>query len=135
MTQESSGVIASQSQDPFTPDCPGREVFNHITNRWALLILAALRDGPLRFHLLRDRVGGISEKMLSQTLKVLGRDGLVHRSVEPTIPPQVSYELTEIGAELSEQFADLIQWMGRRVPDILLAQQTHDEAMSGRPRQ
>lgn len=132
MTVTMAHVEASQSQDPFTPDCPGREVFNHITGRWALLILAALRDGPLRFHLLRDRVGGISEKMLSQTLKVLGRDGLVHRSVEPTVPPQVSYQLTEIGAELSEQFAGLIGWMGRRVPDILAAQQRHDQAADRR---
>ena len=85
----------------------------------------------MRFHLLRDRVGGISEKMLSQTLKVLGRDGLIRRSVEPTVPPQVSYELTEIGAELSEQFAAIIGWMGRRVPDILAAQQKHDEAADG----
>ena len=122
-------TVASQSEDPFTADCPGREVFSHITSRWAFLILAALGERPMRFHLLRDRVEGISEKMLSQTLKVLVRDGLVGRSVEPTIPPQVSYELTDIGAELSEQFAGLIRWMGQRVPDILAAQRTHDEAL------
>ncbi len=115
------------SSDPFTADCPGRDIFNHVTSRWALLILASLSEKPMRFHVLRDRVDGISEKMLSQTLKTLCRDGLVHRSAEPTIPPQVTYELTTMGIELAGHFAAVIQWMGRRVPDILVAQSRHDE--------
>jgi DNA-binding HxlR family transcriptional regulator len=132
MSETTSSAAPSLAESPFTPDCPGREVFNHITSRWALLILAGLGNGPMRFHLLRDRVGGISEKMLSQTLKVLVRDGLVRRSVEPTVPPQVSYALTEVGAELSVHFAGVIQWMGRRVPDILVAQREYDAALRER---
>lgn len=117
---------AGSSRDPFTPDCPGREIFNHITSRWGLLILMALGSEPMRFHVLRDRIGGVSEKMLSQNLKTLTRDGLITRIVEPTIPPKVSYQLTSIGSELSEHLHGLLRWMGRRVPDVLQAQERYD---------
>jgi DNA-binding HxlR family transcriptional regulator len=110
----------------FTVECPGRAVFNHIVSRWGLLLLVTLRDGPLRFHLLRDRIDGISEKMLSQTLKLLVRDGLIRCFVEPTIPPRVTYELTPIGGELAEPLRDVIERLGRLVPDILAAQVDYD---------
>lgn len=113
--------------NPMTADCPGREVFNHITSRWSLLILMALGDRPLRFHELRDSVDGVSEKMLSQTLRVLGRDGLISRSVLNTRPPQVTYHLTEMGQELSDHFNQLIGWMGRRISDVLRAQFEYDK--------
>ncbi|MCP2165716.1 winged helix-turn-helix transcriptional regulator [Goodfellowiella coeruleoviolacea] len=118
--------------DPFNTDCPGRAVLNHVTSRWGTLVLAALWDGPLRFHVLRDRIGGISEKMLSQTLRVLTRDGLLDRVVEPTRPPQVSYELTAIGREVAERLTGLVDWIRLRMGDILAAQQRHDRA-SGTP--
>jgi DNA-binding HxlR family transcriptional regulator len=110
----------------FTAECPGRAVFNHITSRWGLLLLVTLGEGPLRFHLLRDRIEGISEKMLSQTLKSVVRDGLVRRLVEPTVPPRVTYELTPIGAELAAPLRDVVERLGRFVPDILAAQQAYD---------
>lgn len=78
-----------------------------------LLLLVTLGEGPLRFHLLRDRIEGISEKMLSQTLKALVRDGLVRRLVEPTIPPRVTYELTPIGGELAAPLREVIERLGR----------------------
>lgn len=101
-------------------------MFNHIASRWGLLLLVTLGEGPLRFHLLRDSIEGISEKMLSQTLKFLVRDGLVRRLVEPTIPPRVTYELTPIGGELAAPLRDLVGRLGRRVPDILAAQVAYD---------
>lgn len=107
-------------------DCPGREIFNHITSRWALLIVIALGEAPLRFHVLRERVEGVSEKMLSQTLKTLARDGLVTRHVEPAIPPQVSYDLTPMGRELSDLFQRLILWIGKNFTDIADAQARYD---------
>jgi DNA-binding HxlR family transcriptional regulator len=110
----------------FTAECPGRAVFNHIASRWGLLLLVTLGERPLRFHLLRDSIEGISEKMLSQTLKFLVRDGLVRRLVEPTIPPRVTYELTPIGGELAAPLRDLVGQLGRRVPDILAAQVAYD---------
>jgi len=110
----------------FTAECPGRAVFNHIASRWGLLLLVTLGEGPLRFHLLRDRIEGISEKMLSQTLRSLVRDGLVRRLAEPTIPPRVTYELTPIGGELAAPLRELVERLGRFVPDILAAQQAYD---------
>ena len=77
--------------------------------------MVTLGEGPLRFHLLRDRIEGISEKMLSQTLKSLVRDGLVRRLVEPTVPPRVTYELTPIGGELAAPLREVIERLGRLV--------------------
>lgn len=113
--------------NPMTQDCPGREVFNHITSRWAMLIFVALHDGPQRFHAIRDGIEGISEKMLSQTLKTLARDGLVLRLVEPTVPPQVSYELTPQGEDLARQLQGLVQWLGENINVIVAAQRKHDK--------
>jgi len=119
-------IVLQAEAIAFTVECPGRAVFNHIASRWGLLLLVTLGEGPLRFHLLRDRIEGISEKMLSQTLKSLVRDGLVRRVVEPTIPPRVTYELTPIGGELAAPLRDVIERLGRLVPDILAAQLAYD---------
>jgi DNA-binding HxlR family transcriptional regulator len=119
-------INPEQEAIAFTVECPGRAVFNHIASRWGLLLLVTLGEGPLRFHLLRDRIEGISEKMLSQTLKSLVRDGLVRRLVEPTIPPRVTYELTPIGKELAAPQRELIERLGRLIPDILAAQLAYD---------
>lgn len=85
----------------FEEDCPSRVVLNHVASRWGVLILTSLHGGPMRFHELRDGIGGISEKMLAQNLRLLARDGLVERSVEASTPPRVSYALTPLGRELS----------------------------------
>ncbi|WTW99937.1 helix-turn-helix transcriptional regulator [Streptomycetaceae bacterium NBC_01309] len=107
------------ASDAFNSDCPGRMVFEHVTNRWGMLILAALGDGPLRFYLLRDKIGGISEKMLSQNLRELARDGLVEREVEPSAPPKVTYSLTPLGRELSGHLNVLLGWIALRTPEIV----------------
>jgi DNA-binding HxlR family transcriptional regulator len=91
-----------------------------------VLVLCALADGPQRFHLLRDRIGGISEKMLSQNLRLLVRDGLVDREVAPTSPPQVTYALTPMGTELAGHLRGLIAWIAARSADITAAQDHHD---------
>src|SRR4051794_41199760 len=83
--------------DAFNSECPAREVLEHITSRWGMLILAALGEGPRRFSELHVTIGGISEKKLSQTLRTLVRGWLVPPTVEPTPPPPVSYELTPPG--------------------------------------
>jgi DNA-binding HxlR family transcriptional regulator len=107
-------------------DCPGREIFNHLTSRWGFLVLLALADGPLRFHALRDCVEGVSEKMLAETLRTLVRDGLVTRTVNPTIPPQVTYALSELGQEVAPLLGEVRSWLARRVFDVLLAQRRFD---------
>ncbi|WP_246491866.1 winged helix-turn-helix transcriptional regulator [Actinomadura alba] len=111
--------------DAFNTDCPGRAVFDHVTNRWGMLILAALGDGPMRFHQLRDRIGGISDKMLSQNLRALAGDGLIQREVEPTSPPQVFYTLTALGQELAAHLQGLLDWIALRTHDIVAAQHQH----------
>ncbi|WP_395966652.1 winged helix-turn-helix transcriptional regulator [Actinomadura sp. 6N118] len=112
--------------DVFNSDCPGRAVFTHVTSRWGMLILAALHDGPLRFYLLRDRIGGISEKMLSQNLRELVRDGLVDRRVEPSVPPKVFYSLTPLGQGLAASLRGLLAWIGSHTTDVIAAQRRHD---------
>jgi len=101
---------------------------DHVTSGWATLILASLVAGPHRFSELNAKIGGISEKMLSQNLRTLVRDGLVKRTVTPTVPPQVSYGHTPLGADLTVQLWGLVSWIGNHTNDILEAQVRHDAA-------
>ena len=114
--------------DRFHPDCPGHVLFRHATSRWGIVLMTALRPGPQRFHRLRDRVGGISEKVLSQNLRELVRDGLVTREVEPTSPPRVTYALTSLGSQFVARLGAVLEWVGDRVPDVLDARRRYDEA-------
>ncbi|WP_433196615.1 winged helix-turn-helix transcriptional regulator [Nocardia sp. CA-107356] len=127
-------VVRSQVQPPawqgisdaFNSECPAREVLDHITSRWGMLILTALGGGPLRFSELHGIIGGISEKMLSQTLRTLVRDGLIARTVEPSTPPRVSYELTALGQGLTESLHLFLDWIRRHTPEVMAAQHSHD---------
>lgn len=119
-------LVWREGSDAFNSDCPAREVLDHITSRWGVLILTALSEGPLRFSELHGRIGGISEKMLSQTLRTLVRDGLVERRVEPTTPPRVSYELTELGEGLTESLRQFLDWIRRHTAEVVAAQHRHD---------
>lgn len=104
--------------DPMHSDCPGRDVFKLVTGRWTLLILWALRSGPMRFHRIRDTVEGISERVLSSTLKELGRNGLIDRHVEPSVPPRVSYSLTQCGEGLLDVMDRLTNWIASELAYI-----------------
>jgi DNA-binding HxlR family transcriptional regulator len=127
-------VVRSQVQrdvwqgisDTFNSECPAREVLDHITSRWGMLILTALGGGPQRFSELHATIGGISEKMLSQTLRTLVRDGLISRTVEPTTPPRVSYELTELGQGLTESLHQFLEWIRQHTVEVVTAQRRHD---------
>lgn len=112
--------------DVFAQDCPSRHAMEHVTGRWGILALVALRDGAVRFNALRRRVSGISEKMLAQTLQTLERDGFVLREARPTIPPRVDYSLTPLGRETANDLFALIEHLEGRMPDILLAQERYD---------
>lgn len=96
--------------DPFDPRCPSRSVLDAIADRWALLVLAALAGGPLRFSQMRERVGGISHKMLAQTLRALTRDGLLTRSAATAGRPRVEYALTPLGAAAAAPASALVGW-------------------------
>lgn len=99
----------------FHTDCPARDMVDHVTSRWGIWVLISLRTGDLRFFELRESIRGISEKMLSQTLRGLVEDGLVWRRVEPTTPPQVTYGLTEFGRDVGEPLTDLFGRITRRL--------------------
>lgn len=102
-------------------------LFRHATSRWGIVLMTALRPGPQRFHLLRDRAVGISEKVLSQNLRELVRDGLVTREVEPTTPPRVTYALTSLGSQFTARLGAVLEWVGDHVPDVLDARRRYDE--------
>jgi DNA-binding HxlR family transcriptional regulator len=111
--------------------CPYRLVLEHVTSRWGVLVLIELLDRPHRFSELRRAVGKIarvSEKMLTQTLQTLERDGLVHRDAKPVIPPRVDYSLTDLGREAAEQVRALSLWTQQRMDDVEKARQAYDEA-------
>jgi DNA-binding HxlR family transcriptional regulator len=104
--------------DVFDSQCPARGVLDHVTSKWAVLVLVGLRDGPLRYSALRRAIGGVSEKMLAQTLRTLETDGFVNREVVPTAPPQVTYGLTGIGQEVTTHLAGLLDWIDTHIPDV-----------------
>ncbi|WP_405822640.1 winged helix-turn-helix transcriptional regulator [Streptomyces sp. NBC_01390] len=113
--------------DVFARACPSRGTLEHVTGRWGALTLGALQEGSLRFNELRRRVDGVSEKMLSQTLQALERDGLVHREAQPTNPPRVDYELTDLGHEIAERLLALIHFMEGHMDSVMEARQRYDE--------
>ncbi|WP_112490180.1 winged helix-turn-helix transcriptional regulator [Streptomyces bacillaris] len=118
--------------DVFSRRCPSRSTLEHATGRWGSLTLGALYEEGLRFNELRRRVDGVSEKMLSQTLHALERDGLVLREAQPVNPPRVDYELTPFGREVAGQLLGLIRLVEGRMDEVLAARSRYDEARGGR---
>ncbi|MHA3890717.1 winged helix-turn-helix transcriptional regulator [Acinetobacter sp. GXMZU3951] len=100
-------------------ECPSREILEHLSSKWSLLVLHCLSGGVHRFSELKVKIEGISEKMLSQTLKSLEQDGFILRTVYPIVPPKVEYQLTILGAQVAEKVGDLIAWIERTLPEIL----------------
>ncbi|MFI2644985.1 winged helix-turn-helix transcriptional regulator [Streptomyces sp. NPDC018610] len=110
----------------FAKACPSRGTLEHVTGRWGALTVGALHEGSLRFNELRRRVDGVSEKMLSQTLQALERDGLVHREAQPTNPPRVDYELTPLGHDVAERLLALIHCVEGRMDEVLASRERYD---------
>lgn len=108
--------------DLFAAPCPSREVLKHVCSRWGVLILIALRNGTHRFSELRRKMGGVSEKMLAQSLQALARDGFVSRVSHPVVPPFVEYSLTPLGKEVAEKVADLANWIELNLLKVMDAQ-------------
>jgi DNA-binding HxlR family transcriptional regulator len=114
----------------FNRRCPTRAILAHVTGRWGSLVIAAVREsGVLRFSELRDRIDGISEKMLAQTLRDLEHDGLLVRTSRPVVPPYVDYRLTELGAGVAEHVDGLVRWIETNVGSLVGAQRDHDRAI------
>lgn len=108
--------------DLFAAPCPSREVLKHVCSRWSVLILIALRVGTHRFSELRRKMGGVSEKMLAQSLQSLAKDGFVLRVSHPVVPPFVEYSLTPLGEEVAEKVADLADWIEQNLLLVMEAQ-------------
>ncbi|WP_072432251.1 MULTISPECIES: helix-turn-helix domain-containing protein [unclassified Pseudomonas] len=105
--------------DVLSADCPSREVLKHMTSRWGVLVLVILLSGMHRFSELRRKIGGVSEKMLSQTLQELEADGLVNRKSLPVVPPHVEYRLTPLGREAAEHLEVMVNWIEEKIPQIM----------------
>ena len=116
------------SPDVNRAGCPSRVVLEHVTSRWGVLVLAALLERSYRFSALRRRIGGVSEKMLAQTLQTLERDGFVHRDAQPVIPPRVDYSLTPLGRRAAEQVWALSRWVESSLDAVFAARETYDRA-------
>src|ERR1043165_4069972 len=117
---------SSDEADLRRADSLGREIFSDVANKWALLIIEALGEGTLRFSELRSRVEGISHKMLTQNLRMLERNGLVERTVHPTVPPRVEYTLTDAGQGLRATVDSMCDWTHRYFGHIEAARSRFD---------
>ncbi len=114
-------------------DCEVRQILDRIAGKWSLLTIALLDGGPLRFTELQRRIDGISQRMLSVTLRQLERDGLVTRTVYPVVPPRVDYELTGLGATLLETIQALVNWTESHQDEVAAARAAYDARQAIEP--
>jgi DNA-binding HxlR family transcriptional regulator len=112
--------------DLFDPDCPTRVILDRIGDKWTVLVVLLLSNGPLRFTELRDGIGRVAPKVLTQTLRRLERDGLLTREVFAEVPPRVEYTLTPMGRSLISPISAVTEWAETHVPAISQAQQHYD---------
>ena len=118
--------------DVLDPACPSRQALDRIADKWTALVIRSLAGGTLRYSDLERRVGGISQKMLTQTLRSLERDGLVERKVYPVVPPRVEYSLTRLGQSLREPLDAVCRWAERHLPELLAARRRSAGAENAR---
>ena len=140
MTAAQKRARAKVAYDAFLAGCPSRQLLDRISDKWVALILAALgNDGPhhpngntvgqprsMRYSELSRRLAGVSQKMLTQTLRSLERDGLITRTVTPTVPVTVSYELTDLGLSLHQMMRGLKAWAETHMDDVLANREAYD---------
>lgn len=127
----------SPSWDAYQTACPTRLVLKRIADKWAVLVLGLLETETKRFSTLQREIGGISQKMLTQTLRGLERDGLIARTIYPTVPPRVEYTITPLGKTLVGLLAALRVWSETHIEEVQEAQKRYDkaeqEALSAQP--
>ena len=112
--------------DAYNERCPTRMVLDRIADKWTVLIVGALEEKTKRFGELRREVGGVSQKMLTQTLRGLERDGVVVRTVYASVPPKVEYSLTSLGRTLVRILEEIREWSEHNIEDVLKARDDFD---------
>lgn len=132
MTHDTHAPVEAPAADVFSSACTSRDALQHLTGRWGALTMVALHrdDNPLRFAAIRRQIEGISDRMLSQTLGQLERDGMVVRTVHTTIPPHVDYALTALGRRIAAPLAALVATIEAELPTVIEAQQAFDETLA-----
>jgi DNA-binding HxlR family transcriptional regulator len=111
----------------YDPDCPTRAVLDRIGDKWTVLVVLVLLEGPRRFSQLRLRIGGVAPKVLTQTLRRLERDGIITRAAFAEIPPRVEYELTPLGRSLEQPIRAISAWAEENMPQISQARDAYDQ--------
>lgn len=132
-TETSSGHLGGTAPAPWRGDvyaanCPTRLLLDRIADKWTVLLLTTLAAEPMRFNALKRRIEGVSQKMLSQTLRQIERDGLVTRRVEPSVPVSVTYTITPLGQGLVQALRPMIDWAETRMSEVAVAQSAYDQA-------
>ncbi|TWD74814.1 HxlR family transcriptional regulator [Kribbella amoyensis] len=117
---------AARAYDAFIAVCPTRQLVDRISDKWVTLVLCALGDGPKRYSDLSRRIAGVSQKMLTQTLRSLERDGLVVREVTPSVPVRVDYELTPLGTTLMPLIAAIKTWAETHMDEVATSREAYD---------
>ena len=125
-------MVTNDRGDAFDPECPTRVVLDRLGDKWTVLVVGLLRGGPLRFTELRNGIGGVAPKVLTETLRALERDGLVTRTVFAQVPPRVDYELTAVGHSLAEPLDLLRDWAEEHITAILASRRRHEGSLDAR---
>jgi DNA-binding HxlR family transcriptional regulator len=115
--------------DAYRKGCASRTVLDVVANKWVHLVVCALRHGPKRFGELRRQLDGVTQKMLTQTVRALERDGLITRTLYPTIPPRVDYELTDLGRQVAALLDNILVWSEQHSAEITAARARYDSQM------
>ncbi|TWE10364.1 winged helix-turn-helix transcriptional regulator [Rudaeicoccus suwonensis] len=128
----SVGHIGTPTPLVLNEDCPTREVLDRVGDKWSVLVIVLLGQRTHRFNELHRTIEGISQRMLTLTVRALERDGLVNRTIYPTVPPRVDYELTELGRTLLVPLEALNTWANSHRDDIRAARERHDAETADR---
>jgi DNA-binding HxlR family transcriptional regulator len=126
MENQEEGDRLNMKWDVYNEHCPTRMVLDRIADKWTVLIIGALENETKRFGELRREIGGVSQKMLTQTLRGLERDGLVARVVYASVPPKVEYSLTKLGRTLVRTLEAIRQWSEKSIENVLKARDDYD---------
>ncbi|MFB9837506.1 winged helix-turn-helix transcriptional regulator [Actinoallomurus acaciae] len=125
---------ARVAYDAYLATCPARRLLDRISDKWVSLLLNALADGPQRYSDLSRTVAGVSQKMLTQTLRTLERDGLVTRTVTPAVPVRVDYGLTPLGVSLLPVMRAIKDWAETHIEEVAAAQESYDAQVNAQER-